>query len=162
VGFDESLRDVEAETGSSTGRARTVALEGDIEDTRKVFGRHAATRVAHGDVGIVRQLLVDTGLDDDRPVARSVANRVLEQVPERVQHLGRRHVELRWRPDEPALEPNPFRGRDRGGTREDVGDEIAKRYPLEVKAERAGLGATELEEIVDELGEMVDLLAHRA
>ena len=116
------------------GRARPVALERDVEDAREIVGRNAAAGVAHGDVGVVGQLVVDAGLDDDRAVARRVADRVLQQVAQRAQHLGRRHLELGRRADEPALEVHALGRRDRRGPGEHVGDEIAERAPARTGA----------------------------
>ncbi len=162
VRFDESLGDGQAEARSGAGRASTIALEGDIEDAREILGRHTAAGVVHGDVRVVGPLVVDAGLDDDRAVARCVADRVLEQVAQGPQHLGGRHLELRRRTDEPTLEVHALGGRDRCRSRQHVRHEVAERHALEVESQRTRLGPAELEEVVDERREMVDLLAHGA
>ncbi len=63
---------------------------------------------------------------------------------------------------QPALELHALRGGHRRGAGQDVGHQVTERDALELQAERAGLGPAQLEQVVDERGEVIDLLAESA
>ncbi len=139
-----------------------VSLVRNVEDARQIRFGNTAAAVLHRDVHILGELVVDTGFDDYAAVGRRMPDRVLEQVPQRAQHLGRRHVQLGWGTDQPALQPHTLCRRHRRRARERIREQITERDVRELQPQHARLCAAELEQVVDERGEVVDLLAHRA
>ena len=162
VRLDEAFGDRETQARSVARRAGAVGPERDVEDVRQIGFGHAAAGVAHLDVDVFRLEAVDAGLDDHAAVARRVPDRVLEQVAQHAQDLGRGRHELGRRSDHPALELDALRGGDRRGSGERVGHEIAERDALELESEHPGLGSAQLEQVIDERGESIDLFAKRS
>src|SRR5262245_39194804 len=109
VRLDQPARDRQPEPGTVPRAASRVGPVRDVEHAREI-GRADAAAGVEDAYECARR--VDAGFERDGAVARRVADRVLEHVAERAQHLAAGSGQLGGRAVQVTLEPDALRSGD--------------------------------------------------
>ena len=163
VRVDEPLGDREPEPGARPVCARRIALVADVEDAVEVGSRNAAAAVAHRDEHACRAGSSSTPASTTTLPSLGVCRIAFSSRLRSARSTsGARRLDLGRRTDHPAFEAHALRRGDGRAPGERVGDEVGERHGAELEPQRAGLGAAQLEQVVDERGEVVGLLPEPA